>query len=350
MGDSEKQEILRSILMGEREIILAIESLGIGFGKGKRKKVLLPPLSASACKGELIAVIGRNGIGKSTLLRTIAGIQDPLAGIIRFSGKEVTRYSGPELAEKIAYVSTEPVKVSNMTVYDLVSLGRYPYTNLFGSARDEDKEAVSGALQKVSLSDFAGRYVAELSDGERQKTMIARILAQNTGIMLMDEPTAFLDVGSKFEILHLLYRLSRDEGKTILFTTHDLNMAIRHSDRIWLILGNGMVEGSPEDLMLDGLFDHLFESSSVRFDSADGTYSFRDEIRGSVYISGGGRRRHWTEEAVRRAGFSVSKEMTPVYITIDEESWMIISPGDKKQCASLFEVADYLENSPAIIS
>jgi iron complex transport system ATP-binding protein len=329
--------------MGERETILSIEALEIGFGAGKRKKVLLPPLSASARNGELIAVIGRNGIGKSTLLRTIAGIQDPLAGIIKFSGMKGNSFRGSELAEKIAYVSTEPVKVSNMTVYDLVTLGRYPYTNLFGNTRIEDREAVSEALEKVSLSDFAGRYVAELSDGERQKTMIARILAQDSGILLMDEPTAFLDVRSKFEILHLLYRLSRDEGKTIVFTTHDLNMAIRHSDRIWLILGNGMVEGSPEDLMLDGLFDHLFESSSVKFDSADGTYSFRDEIRGSVYIFGDGRKRHWTEEAVRRAGFSVSEEMTPVYIMIDDERWTIISPGHEKQCGSLFEVAEYLK-------
>jgi iron complex transport system ATP-binding protein len=344
MGDPEKQEIFRYILMGEKEAILSIEALEIGFGTGKRKKVLLPPLSAVARTGELIAVIGRNGIGKSTLLRTIAGIQDPLAGVIRFAGRQFTGFSGSELAEKIAYVSTEPVKVSNMTVYDLVSLGRYPYTNLFGNSRNEDKAAVSEALEKVSLSDFAGRYVAELSDGERQKTMIARILAQNTGILLMDEPTAFLDVGSKFEILHLLYRLSRDEGKTIVFTTHDLNMATRHSDRIWLILGDGMVEGSPEDLMLEGLFDHLFESSSVRFDSADGTYSFRDEIRGSVYIAGDGRRRHWTEEAVRRAGFSVSKEMTPVHIMLDDEKWTIISPGDEKKCVSLFEVAEYLKS------
>jgi iron complex transport system ATP-binding protein len=335
--------------MRERETILSIEALEIGFGQGRQKKVLLPPLSAVARHGELVAVIGRNGIGKSTLLRTVAGIQKPLSGSIRCSGRLVTDFGGPELAEKIAYVSTEPVKVSNMTVYDLVSLGRYPYTNLFGNIRDEDQEAVSEALQKVSLPDFAGRYVAELSDGERQKIMIARILAQNTGILLMDEPTAFLDVRSKFEILHLLYRLSRDEGKTIVFTTHDLNMAIRHSDRIWLILGNGMVEGSPEDLMLDGLFDHLFESSSVRFDSSDGTYSFREEIRGSVYISGNGKRRHWTEEAVRRAGFSVSKEITPTYIVLGDDKWTIISPGDEKQCVSLFEVAEYLKNLPDLI-
>ena len=144
--------------------------------------------------------------------------------------------------------------------------------------------------------------------------MIARILAQDTGIMVMDEPTAFLDIGSKYEILHLLHVLSRESEKTIIFSTHDLHMAISQSDKIWLILDDRLIEGSPEDLMIEGAFDHLFDLSPVHFNSEQGTFSFRSENKGSIYLKGDGNRRHWTEKAIIRAGFSVSDVKTIPYI------------------------------------
>ena len=166
-----------------------------------------------------------------------------------------------DLAQKVGYISTEIVKVSNMRVYDLVALGRFPHTNWIGKIDMKDHEAIMDAIEKTSMKPLYRKFVSELSDGERQKAMIARILAQDTGIMIMDEPTAFLDIGSKYEILHLMHHLSDKSNKTIIFSTHDLQMAISQSDKIWLILDNELIEGAPEDLMIAGAFDHLFDSS-----------------------------------------------------------------------------------------
>jgi iron complex transport system ATP-binding protein len=327
--------------------ILTIKSLEIGFSSGSRN-ILLPPLSGSAVKGELIAIIGRNGIGKSTLLRTLAAIQQPLGGEIYYFNKEIREYSGIDLARTAGYISTESVKVSNMTVYDLVSLGRFPYTGWLGNISQADHEIITDDMEKAYVSSFSGRFLAEMSDGERQKAMIARLLAQDTGIMLMDEPTAFLDIRSKFDILHLLHQLCHKSGRTIIFTTHDLEMAIRHSDKIWLILGSGLMEGAPEDLMITGQFDHLFESSSIIFNSRDGTYQFREEAKGSIFIKGSGKLRHWTEKAVRRAGYLISDSATIPYIDLEDDKWVIVADGEKKECNSVYELVRRLSEEDLI--
>jgi iron complex transport system ATP-binding protein len=290
------------------EKILTLDSLKIGYISGKNENILLPPLNASASSGELIAVIGRNGIGKSTLLRTLTGLQRPLGGEIIYNGKNISDYSRTELAQMVGYISTEIIKVSNMSVYDLVSLGRFPHTNWMGKIGIKDQEVISGALEKTSMERYGMKYMAELSDGERQKAMIARIVAQDTRIMVMDEPTAFLDVASKYEILHLMHTLSGTEDKTIVFSTHDFQMAISQADKIWLILDDRLIEGAPEDLMISGAFEHLFKSSKIMFNSDEGTFSFRNESRGSVYLEGKGSKRWWTEKAINRAGFIVSQD------------------------------------------
>lgn len=325
--------------MKNRQKILSLDVLEIGYGSGSEKNILLPPISADAIKGELVAVIGRNGIGKSTLLRTMAGIQALGGGNIYCMGKNILDYSPKALAFVAGYISTEPVRVSNMRVYDLVAMGRYPHTNLLGSILPEDCDIIEWALEKASIRYCSGKYVSELSDGERQKANIARLLAQDTGIMLMDEPTAFLDIRSKFEVFHLMYRLCRENEKTIVYTTHDLNMAIRYSDKIWLLLETGLMQGSPEDLMINGHFEHLFESSSVIFNSDDGTWSFREETRNKVWISGSGKLQHWTEEALKRAGFSISEEMTPVHVDIlPGPLWVLHTPANKTEHPSIYEL------------
>ena len=325
--------------------ILTLDSLKIGYSSGKTKKVLLPPLNASAASGELIAVIGRNGIGKSTLLRTLAGLQEPLGGEILFDGRNVKDYSRMELALKVGYISTEIVKVSNMSVYDLVALGRFPHTNWIGKIEKEDHERIMDAISKTSMGSFCQKFVSELSDGERQKAMIARILAQDTGIMVMDEPTAFLDIAAKYDILHLLHHLSGDNGKAIIFSTHDLQMAISQSDKIWLILDDDLIEGAPEDLMISGAFEHLFSSTSVSFNIEDGTFSFRSDKMGSIYIEGTDRR-YWTEKAINRAGFSVSKEKTSTYIILPSEAYcyyQLSAESKVSKYMSLYELINALK-------
>jgi iron complex transport system ATP-binding protein len=249
--------------------ILKIESLKIGYASGKQPKILLPPLTATACRGELVAVSGRNGIGKSTLLRTIIGLQPSFGGKVVIKGNDISGFSRLYLAQVAGYISTEIVRVSNMKVYDLVALGRFPHTNWIGRIDLRSHAVIIDALTKTGIKDFSYRYISELSDGERQRAMIARVLAQDTEILIMDEPTAFLDIAGKYDIVSLLKSLTR-EGKTIVFSTHDLNIALNLADKIWLMLKDKLVEGSPEYLMQEGAFNHLFDSSEIRFDPASG--------------------------------------------------------------------------------
>jgi iron complex transport system ATP-binding protein len=340
MGDNEEQENFRSLLMKGNSQILKLDSLEIGYVSGRKKRALLSPLTATASKGEMISIIGMNGIGKSTLLRTLAGVQKQLGGSVFYGEREIREFAPTELARIAGYISTEPVKTGNMTVYDLVSLGRYPYTNWIGTTSEEDKQMIYKAMEKTAVMSFSQRYLTEMSDGERQKAMIARLVAQDTDIMLMDEPTSFLDVRNRFDVLHLLYRLTREESKTIIFTTHDLDMAIRHSDKIWLILGSGLVEGAPEDLIMNGHFDNLFgRSSSVHFNPENGSYTFKNESRGAVHVEGSEAYRHWTEEALKRAGYDISAGRVFPLIKISEnKKWTIITSGSKIEYASIYDM------------
>jgi iron complex transport system ATP-binding protein len=327
------------------EEILTLDSLKIGYRSGINENILLPPLTASANKGELIAVIGRNGIGKSTLLRTMSGLQQALGGEILYGNKNIRDYSRMDLAKQVGYISTEIVKVSNMSVYDLVALGRFPHTNWIGKIDSKNHEIIMDSIEKTGMLTLYKRFVSELSDGERQKSMIARVLAQDTGVMIMDEPTAFLDIGSKYEVLHLLHSLSQKNKKTIIFSTHDLYMAISQSDKIWLILDNKIIEGAPEDLMLEGAFDHLFDSSHVQFNSENGTFSFRREDRGKIFIEGDGITRHWTEKAINRAGFSLSSVKETQFVTIpsgNNSKWQLSSYNTRYEFRSIYDLVNWL--------
>lgn len=324
----------------DRAEILTIDLLKIGYAGGKQTKPLMPPLSASACKGELIAVIGRNGIGKSTLLRTIIGLQNPLGGNVLLNNKNISEISANELAKDAGYISTEVVRVSNMKVFDLVALGRFPHTNWIGKLDPESLASIRNALIKTGMESLSERYVSELSDGERQRAMIARVLAQDTGLMVMDEPTAFLDIAGKYEIINLMLNLTR-EGKTIIFSTHDFNVALNQTDKIWLLTGKNLLEGAPEDLMLKGAFDHLFESTVVGFNSTDGSFSFRNERRGRIFVEGEGMLRNWTEKAVIRAGYAISGIKSSPYIETPsgpENKWVLVINSSSTVFHSLYDL------------
>lgn len=335
------------------ENILSFSDLKIGYYSGKTGNILLPPLNASARHGELIAVIGKNGIGKSTLLRTLAGLQKPIGGDILYYNKNLHDHSRMELARKVGYISTEIVKVSNMRVYDLVALGRFPHTNWIGKIEPGDNDAIINALAMTSMQSFTGKFISELSDGERQKTMIARILAQDTGIMIMDEPTAFLDVAGKYEIFHLMNMLSAEKDKTIIFSTHDLQLAINQADKIWLILDSELIEGAPEDLVIAGAFDHLFNSRAVLFNSEDGTYSYQNELKGRIFIEGSGKARHWTEKAINRAGFTITNERTNPFIILpsaENQSWCLWSDTSVTNFGSVYDLIACLKKEAVNLS
>lgn len=325
--------------------ILSFDSLKIGYGSGSHMNLLLPPLSASARRGELIAVIGKNGIGKSTLLRTLAGLQKPLGGAIKLNGKNLKDYSRPDFARLTGYISTEIVKVTNMTVYDLVALGRFPHTNWIGRIESSDHNSIMNSLDRISMRPYVRKYIAELSDGERQKIMIARILAQDAGVMIMDEPTAFLDVAGKYEIFHLLNTLAGDNNKTVIFSTHDLQMAVSHADKIWLILEDRLIEGAPEDLMLSGIFGHLFDSDLISFNPEEGTFSLTGTGNTAVNIEGSGLKRKWTEKGVSRAGFIVSENAQFTVITPDNNrhNWVLKHPSGTQDFKNIYDLINTLK-------
>lgn len=325
--------------------MLSFDSLVIGYISGKNKKMLLPPVNGTAMKGELIAVVGRNGIGKSTLLRSLAGLQPPLEGKISLKGRNIKEYSRLQIAKILGYISTEVVKVVNMRVFELVALGRFPHTNWYGKIDAVNHNAIIDAIEKTDLSDFYHRFITELSDGERQRAMIARVLAQDADLMVMDEPTAFLDIKTKYEILHLLSTLAHNRGKTIIISTHDFQIAMDQADKIWLLLETDLIEGAPEDLMLKGSFDHLFDSSLVVFDSDTGSFVLKKPESGQIYIEGAGAEKVWTEKAVIRAGYSLSgKKITP-YVKVPDtknRKWHLYSDRSKNEFTSLYDLISWL--------
>lgn len=337
--------------MNERGKILSFNHLEIGFVSGKYKHVLLPPVSGKACKGELIAVIGKNGIGKSTLLRTIAGLQALISGELSVGGRNINEYSRMKLSEKVGYISTEIVKVSNMKVFDLVSLGRYPYTNWFGRISINDHARISESLEKTGMTDFSDRLVSELSDGERQRAMIAMVLAQDAGVMIMDEPTAFLDISSKFEIIHLMRELTAAKDKTIIFSTHDLGTALSQADKIWVLKDNGLFEGAPEDLMLMGIFNTLFDDSKVKFNTLDGSFNIRNIEKGKITVTGEGEKRLWTEKALIRAGYSITDSGSEIIVETPSETdpvWKCNTTNDRKEFITIYELVRYIRQKVLI--
>ncbi len=250
------------------ERIYTIELHDVTLGYGER--VLMADANVGFGWGELTALIGRNGTGKSTLLRTIAALARPQSGVITIQGDNVSELSMREVASCISFVSTDDVRVQNLHVWDVVALGRAPYTNWVGRLREEDRAKVQEALALVGMSAFSEASMESLSDGERQRVMIARALAQDTPIILLDEPTAFLDLPNKYEVCLLLRRLAHEQGKCILFSTHDLSIALELCDTIAMIEGGEFHYGTAEMLIESGAMQRIFERTQIEFDREKG--------------------------------------------------------------------------------
>ena len=256
--------------------------------------------------GELACLIGPNGAGKTTLMRTLAGMLPALAGHVELGGENVSTLKARELARRLSVVLTERVNVGNLSAYGLVALGRHPYTDWSGRLEKHDEAVVRWAIEAVGAKALAHRPVDELSDGERQKILIARALAQEPLAMLLDEPTAFLDLPNRVEVLRVLRQLSRMTGRAILLSTHDLDLALRSADVIWLLPGGGPLQvGAPEDLVLSGAFEAAFQSEGVIFDRQTGAFIIRTPHTGSVDLVGEGLAALWTRRALEREGFRI---------------------------------------------
>ena len=227
-------------------------------------------------KGTLTALIGANGAGKSTLLRTLTAAQPPLCGSIRWLGRDIRDIPRAEMARTVSLVCTDRTSAGDLTIAEVVALGRQPYTGVFGRLGADDRRIVAEAMQAVGIAGMAGRALATLSDGERQKTMIARALAQATPVMLLDEPTSFLDAASRIEVMQLLRRLCDTRDKTVLLSTHDIAPAMAVADNLWVVRRDerDMVCGPRDRVTASGAMDSVFDSESVRFDAAAADYRF----------------------------------------------------------------------------
>ena len=244
-----------------------LHNLSTGYHGHNRVHVVARNITAQLNEGSLTCLLGPNGAGKSTLLRTLAAFQPALEGEMLLDGKPLDSYTPKELATRIGIVLTERPELGNMHTEELVAMGRSPYTDFWGRMRQEDTAAVDEAIQLVGIADLRRRLVTTLSDGERQKVMIAKALAQQTPIIMLDEPTAFLDFPSKVEVMLLLRRLAHEMNKTIFLSTHDLELALQTADCLWLMNKDQLEIGTPDDLAATGALPHFFSGPGITFDA-----------------------------------------------------------------------------------
>lgn len=256
----------------ERTIILQASNISIGYSTKKETAVVASCVNLSLAKGKLIALIGANGIGKSTLLRTLTGIQKPLSGKVFLEEKDLHTLDNLTLAQNLSVVLTDKLPPSNLTVFELIALGRQPYTNWIGKLTDIDIAKVNEAMQLTKISHLATKRHHEISDGQLQIVLIARALAQDTPLIILDEPTTHLDLLHKVSLFKLLRKLTLETGKCILFSTHDIDMAIELSDEMIIMTPKEVTQDQPCNLILKGSFDTLFQDEHILFDAEKGKF------------------------------------------------------------------------------
>ncbi|MFP4557630.1 MAG: ABC transporter ATP-binding protein [Bacteroidales bacterium] len=280
---------------------VSIDNLGIGYDPSN---YLLPKFSVDAHQGELIALVGRNGIGKSTLLRTIMGLHVPFEGGVSITGKSVKGLLRKERSRLLSFVPADTVKIPNLFIRDFIALSRFPYTGWSRKLSVADWDMVDFALQQVGISHLSHRDITTASDGERQRAMIAFALAQDAKIILLDEPTAYLDLPNKYEVVHLLSQLAHSRNKTIIYSTHDLQGAISEADNIWMMLDTGFVAGAPEDIALSNGFNQFLANTNMMFDTSLGLFKNQRNPEKSIAIEGQGDALLWTKRLAERLGFA----------------------------------------------
>jgi len=332
--------------------VLQTSALAIGYKNGgKTPRVVANHLNLQLNAGEFVCLVGPNGVGKSTLLRTVIGLQPKLAGEIQLSGRKLATYHPRELANQVSVVLTSPISVGAMRVDELVAMGRFPFTGLFDRMTDHDWDVVHETLRVVGVDKLSHRYIHTLSDGERQKVMIARALAQEPRLLVLDEPTAYLDLPGRVVVMNLLHDLASGQDKAVLTSTHELDLALRHADRIWLMNDEGQIsQGAPEDLVLNGSFAQIFNRAGVRFDPLSGSFDTQNRGSKPVFLEGQGPEAIWTRRALLRAGYRVEEEKLQAFPSISvitkngTTTWQLEQEGHAITFASIYELLQELRN------
>lgn len=299
----------------------ALQTCELAIGYRRRRKgqfYLAQNLNLRLEAGTLVGLLGPNGVGKSTLLRVLAALQAPLAGRVLLDGADARRMTRGQLAQALSLVLTHAPQPSMMTGYELVALGRLPHSDWMGKLGDADRQAIAQALDAVKAGELARQALREMSDGQRQKLMIARALAQQTAIMLLDEPTAFLDLPHRVEIMRLLKRLARQTRRAMLISTHDLDLALRSCDQLWLMREGSMLVGAPEDLALEGGIAATFRGDGMRFDAASGAFASDSPAGAAIHVQGAGLRETWMRRALERNGYRTDAADLQAQICLQE--------------------------------
>ncbi|MCH7410471.1 ABC transporter ATP-binding protein [Belliella sp. DSM 111904] len=328
--------------MENRKVVLRSKNLKLGYRKNGAKIVVAEDLDLELYAGKLTCLLGPNGVGKSTLVKTIMGQLPKLSGDILLHEKSIEKISNVELSKKVAVVLTDKVSLGNVTVYQMIALGRIPHTSWHGSMSKLDHQKVENAIQITKINYLRNSVLSELSDGQLQKVMIARALAQDGELLILDEPTAHLDMINRFEVMHLLRRIAKEEHKAILVVTHDLDIAIDTADEFWIMqCGQPMVCGTPEDLIISGRINLLLPDEKLQFDLFSGKVQDASPFKYPA-IFGNETLARWLKSIIRKNAQSFSE--LDIEISIENAPFLLtVKDGDKLEHFYSFQqfIADF---------
>ncbi len=314
---------------------LKIKKADIGYNK-----VLFSDINLTAEKKEIIAVIGLNGIGKSTFLKSLSGIINFLRGEVFVNGENILKFNRAKRAGIIGFSSIININVQNLLVQDLVALGRIPHTSFIGNLTSKDKKIISEAIKKTGLSEVKNKLVTQISDGQKQRAFIARLIAQQTKILLFDEPTAFLDIEGKYQIISLFKHIAKNSDKIVIFSTHDLKIAIQNADKIWLFDNQKIIDNSPEDLILNGKLQSFFSNSSFIFNNFTADFDVNNQNIIPIKITNqtlNKNRINWTKKGLKRIDCYIDDNAN-IEIIVKDNFWILKTKNNNEKYFSFYKM------------
>lgn len=332
----------------KNSIVLQATELNIGYNKNTKKEITIHKnLNFKLLSGKLTCLIGPNGAGKSTLLRTIANFQPSLKGSLILNGKEIYKYKEKRLSRIIGVVLTDRTQCGGLTVFELASMGRIPYTGFFGNLTKKDNDIITNALKSVDIYHKKNNYVSTLSDGERQRVMIAKAIAQECPIIILDEPTAFLDISSRIEVMALLHNLAYKQNKAIILSTHDIEQALVLSDNLWLMnKEKGLRCGFTEDMVLNNQMQNLFPDKKIKFNISQGFYYHQSKLEKEIIIysnqaSKSGRfdtkiYSYWLTNALNKIGYKCIPKTSQNHLDTKDKQSITLQIKDEQLLFSLY--------------
>lgn len=335
----------------KQQAILSTDHLAVGYRIGKRTNIILDRINVTLKKGELVCLLGENGIGKSTLLRTLSKVIPPISGKIMLDQMALEQYNSKQLAQSISLVLTNLQRPAMLKVEEIVALGRYPFTGWGGGLKTQDMEKILWAMEMTHTTYLKDEMAGTLSDGQMQKVMIARALAQDSDVMILDEPTAHLDITNRLELMHLLKTLAKETNKAILVSTHDLDLAFHNADQLWLATCClPIVTGCPEELVLNGEVASLFDSNTFKFDYQQGRFTSIAKSSYTITLSGEDKYYHWTKKGLERLGFGVVENGGMAQISIlngekNKKIWQCDYDGKRDEFENISMLFEFLNEN-----